>query len=77
MPKKEKKEKKISTKNIAAENNNKKDDEALKCAIQNETKHLFHIKMTDAFFEALAHQQLPMQKAINEPVECGCDAKRR
>ena len=50
MPKKEKKEKKISTKNIAAENNNKKDDEALKCAIQNETKHLFYIKMTDAFF---------------------------
>ena len=41
MPKKEKKEKKISAKNIAAENNNKKDDEALKCAIQNETKHLF------------------------------------
>lgn len=40
MPKKEKKEKKISAKNIAAENNNKKDDEALKCAIQNETKHL-------------------------------------
>lgn len=66
MPKKEKKEKKISAKNIAAENNNKKDDEALKCAIQNETKHLFYIKMTDAFFEALAHQQLPMQKAISQ-----------
>lgn len=76
MPKKEKKEKKISAKNIAAENNNKKDDEALKCAIQNETKHLFYIKMTDAFFEALAHQQLPMQKAINEPVDnaiANCD----
>lgn len=76
MPKKEKKEKKISAKNIAAESNNKKVDETLKCAIQNETKHLFYIKMTDAFFEALAHQQLPMQKAINEPVDnaiANCD----